>query len=52
MQVRELEDTNGRLNHELDEARASVVDVEVYEEKRKEIEVKVGGLLQQLEALG
>jgi len=46
------EDTNGRLNHELDEARASVVDVEVYEEKRKEIEVKVGGLLQQLEALG
>jgi len=52
VQVRELEDANGRLNHELDEARASVVDVEVYEEKRKEIEVKVGGLLQQLEALG
>lgn len=51
-QVRELENHNGRLNHELDEVRANVANVEVYEEKRKEIEVKVGGLLEQLEALG
>jgi predicted nucleic acid-binding Zn-ribbon protein len=50
--IQELEDQNGRLNHELDEARSNVADVEVYEEKRKEIEVKVGGLLEQLEALG
>ena len=48
----ELEDLNGRLNHQLDDARASAANVEVYEEKRKEIEVKVGGLLEQLEALG
>nr|MEE4269406.1 hypothetical protein [Candidatus Krumholzibacteria bacterium] len=51
-QIQELENQNGRLNHELDEARSNAVNVEVYEEKRKEIEVKVGGLLQQLEALG
>lgn len=50
--VLELEDQNGRLNHELDAARETAADVEVYEEKRKEIEDKVGGLLQQLEALG
>ena len=48
----ELEDLNGRLNHQLDDARSSAASVEVYEEKRKEIEVKVGGLLEQLEALG
>lgn len=48
----DLEDQNGRLNHELDEARSNAVNVEVYEEKRKEIEIKVGGLLEQLEALG
>ena len=50
--AQELEDQNGRLNHELDEARESAAGVEVYEEKRKEIEVKVGGLLEKLEALG
>ena len=50
--VSDLEDHNGRLNHELDEARSNAANVEVYEEKRKEIEVKVGGLLEQLEALG
>lgn len=48
----DLEDQNARLNHELDESRQSAVNVEVYEEKRKEIEAKVGGLLDQLEALG
>jgi len=48
----EVEDLNARLNHELDETRENVVNVEVYEEKRKEIEAKVGGLLEQLEALG
>lgn len=48
----ELEDEQSRLIRELDEARSQAADVEVYEEKRKEIESKVGGLLEQLEALG
>ena len=50
--LQELEDANGRLNQELDESRQNAGSIEVYEEKRKEIEDKVGGLLQQLEALG
>jgi DNA repair exonuclease SbcCD ATPase subunit len=50
--VLELEEHNGRLNQELDEARRNAANVEVYEEKRKEIEDKVGGLLSKLEALG
>ncbi|MCP4290740.1 MAG: hypothetical protein GY780_02740 [bacterium] len=48
----EFEETNSKLNHQLDEVRQSAATVEVYEEKRKEIESKVGGLLDQLEALG
>ena len=48
----EFEEMNSKLNHQLDEVRQQAVDVEVYEEKRKEIESKVGGLLSQLEALG
>ena len=48
----EFETRNAQLNHELDEARQNAGSVEVYEEKRKEIEGKVQGLLEQLEALG
>ncbi len=48
----ELEELNSKLNHQLDESRQTAVHVEVYEEKRKEIESRVGGLLDQLEALG
>ena len=48
----ELEDTNSKLNHQLGEVRQQAANVEVYEEKRKEIESRVGGLLDQLEALG
>lgn len=48
----ELEQANVRMQHELAEAGRQAADVEVYETKRKEIEDKVGGLLQQLEALG
>ena len=48
----ELQDTNNRLNHELDESRQQSENVEVYEQKRKEIEDKVGDLLQKLEAIG
>ena len=52
MQVLESEETNSKLNHQLDDVRQQAATVEVYEEKRKEIETKVGGLLEQLEALG
>jgi ribosomal protein L18E len=48
----ELTDTNERLLKELEDVRRQAADVEVYETKRKEIEDKVGGLLQKLEALG
>jgi len=48
----ELEEQNSKLNHQLGEVRQQAADVEVYEEKRKEIETRVGGLLDQLEALG
>ena len=48
----ELADANARLQQELEDARRQAADVEVYETKRKEIEDKVGGLLQKLEALG
>lgn len=48
----EIEQARARLQQELEETRQQAVDVEVYETKRKEIEDKVGGLLEQLEALG
>ena len=48
----ELENASHRLKHELDEAHRSVGNVEVFEQKRKEIEDKVGDLLQKLEAMG
>lgn len=47
-----LKDENTRLRNELDEARLQADSVEVFEQKRKEIEDKVGGLLEKLEALG
>ena len=48
----ELASANERLQQELEAARRESADLEVYEAKRKEIEDRVGGLLQQLEALG
>ncbi len=48
----EFEEMNSKLNHQLDDVQQQAANVEVYEEKRKEIESKVGGLLDQLEALG
>jgi len=48
----EFEEMNSKLNHQLDDVQQQAVNIEVYEEKRKEIESKVGGLLEQLEALG
>ena len=52
MRVLELEELNSKLNHQLNETQQVAANVEVYEEKRKEIESRVGGLLDQLEALG
>jgi len=51
-QIEGLVEQNRNLSHELAEARQQAGIVEVYEEKRKEIEDKVGGLLAKLEALG
>ena len=48
----ELEERNARMSSELEEVGQRAGDLEVYEEKRKEVEAKVGGLLEQLEALG
>jgi FtsZ-binding cell division protein ZapB len=47
-----LVDENTQLKNDLDEARQQADSVEVFEQKRKEIEDKVGGLLEKLEALG
>lgn len=51
-QIEGLTEQNTNLSHELAEARQEAGAVEVYEEKRQEIEDKVGGLLAKLEALG
>lgn len=51
-QVADLEAGRERLVAELAVARASAGDSERYEEKRKEVEDRVGGLLQKLAALG
>jgi len=51
-QVDDLETGRARLAEELASASAVAGDVESYEEKRKEVEDRVGGLLQKLAALG
>jgi predicted nucleic acid-binding Zn-ribbon protein len=48
----EFEDAKRQLEHELGEARRQVGAAEVYEQKRKEIEDKVGDLIRKLEAMG
>ena len=48
----EFEESTSKLNHQLNDVQQQAANIEVYEEKRKEIESKVGGLLEQLEALG
>ena len=51
-QVGELEAGRGRLAQELADAKANAGAIESYEEKRKEIEDRVEGLLRKLAALG
>lgn len=48
----EFKAANERLTSDLEVASQQACDFEEYEEKRKEVEAKVGGLLEQLEALG
>ena len=48
----EVEEQNALLKRKLEEATKTASDVELYEQKRKDIEDRVGGLLQKLEALG
>jgi hypothetical protein len=48
----QLEAENARMEEELERSREAAVSVEQYEEKRRLIEEKVGGLLEKLEALG
>ena len=48
----ESEETIQRLTRDLDQARQNADLAGQFEEKRKEIEDKVGGLLEKLEALG
>ena len=51
-QVHDLESGRARLAEELASVSTVAGDVESYEEKRKEVEDRVGGLLQKLAALG
>ncbi len=50
--VSESEETVQKLTRELTQSRQAAVVTEDFEEKRKEIEDKVGALLEKLEALG
>ncbi len=47
-----LETESVRMNRELEQTRQGAARSEHFEEKRREIEEKVGGLLEKLEALG
>jgi hypothetical protein len=51
-QVVELTDAGARLQHDLAEAREAAARVSQFEEKRRLIEERVGGLLDKLEAMG
>lgn len=51
-QVEELEAERDKLSRDLAAGSAVAGDIESYEEKRKEVEERVGGLLQKLAALG
>jgi FtsZ-binding cell division protein ZapB len=48
----QMSEKNARLEEELGHSQDATLRVEQYEEKRRLIEEKVGGLLEKLEALG
>ena len=47
-----LKEDNRKMSHELEEARMASATLEQFEEKRRVIEEKVGGLLDKLEEIG
>ena len=47
-----LQEDHDRMHHQLEEARQSAATLEQFEEKRRQIEEKVGGLLEKLEEIG
>jgi predicted nucleic acid-binding Zn-ribbon protein len=47
-----LQAEHGRVSEELTEQRAAAAKIERFEEKRREIEEKVGGLLEKLAQIG
>jgi len=47
-----LEEDHQRMNRELEESRQAAATLERFEEKRRIIEEKVGGLLEKLEEIG
>jgi len=51
-QCEDLKEDNQRLSRELEEARQAAATLERFEEKRRIIEEKVGGLLAKLEEIG
>lgn len=51
-QCEELREDNQRMSRELEEARQTAASLERFEEKRRIIEEKVGGLLAKLEEIG
>jgi chaperonin cofactor prefoldin len=51
-QYEDLKEDNQRMNRELEEAKQAAASLERFEEKRRIIEEKVGGLLAKLEEIG
>ena len=49
--LRETDEERERMRRDLDEAREAAAQVDQFEEKRRLVEEKVGGLLSKLEAL-
>jgi 5'-deoxynucleotidase YfbR-like HD superfamily hydrolase len=47
-----LQEDNQRMSHELERSQAAAATIEQFEEKRRIIEEKVGGLLEKLEQIG
>ena len=48
----ELQEERDRIDRQLEAARQDTAAVENFEEKRREIEEKVGGLLEKLDQIG
>lgn len=51
-QYEALQEDNQRLSRELEQSRLAAASAEQFAEKRRQIEEKVGGLLEKLEEIG